>query len=83
MTRFMVKSVSDEHSTLILKGEAAAAAAAAAKEREGTTEVTLGSKILLIPGHCDPFVNHFDFVCGIRGGKVEEVFRLYARSPGI
>jgi D-serine deaminase-like pyridoxal phosphate-dependent protein len=69
-----VKSVSDEHSTLV----------PAAGDGPGTTSLpALGTKLLLQPAHCDPFVNHYDWLIGVRGGVVEAVWRITARSPGI
>ena len=47
-----VASVSDEHSTLV---PASGGRATALLPQRGT-------KLLLVPGHCDPFVNHFDEV---------------------
>lgn len=71
-----VASVSDEHSTLKrCSGEGAGAA---------TTELpSAGEMLLLVPGHCDPFVNHYDFLVGVRRGVVEAVWALEARSPGV
>ncbi|MBT6140315.1 MAG: DSD1 family PLP-dependent enzyme, partial [Rhodospirillaceae bacterium] len=40
----------------------------------------LGSKIKLIPGHCDPTVNLFDWYVGIRAGKVEALWSVAARG---
>jgi 3-hydroxy-D-aspartate aldolase len=69
----VVKSVSDEHSTLIPRTFAAQAA---------VRDTNLGDKLVLVPGHCDPFVNHYDWMVGVRKGRVETVWRLGARSPG-
>ena len=41
-----------------------------------------GSKVLLIPGHCDPTVNLYDHFVGIRNGWVETVWPIAARGPG-
>jgi len=43
-------------------------------------ELAPGTKIKLIPGHCDPTVNLYDFLVGVRGGVVEEIFRVDGRS---
>lgn len=60
----VVKGVSDEHSTIVPRpgfaSEYGAGAAAPAYLPP------LGSKLLLMPGHCDPFVNHFDWMVGVR-----------------
>lgn len=72
-----VTGVSDEHSTL---------AAAPGSGGGGTAPLpALGAKLLLMPGHCDPFINHFDWLVGFRRstGRVEAVWRLTARSPGV
>lgn len=87
----VVKGVSDEHSTIVPRpgfaGEYGAAPPAYLPP--------LGAKLLLMPGHCDPFVNHFDWVVGVRrkgegsgasasgSAVVEHVWRIAARSPGI
>lgn len=42
----------------------------------------LGQKLQLIPGHCDPTVNMYDFIIGYRNNKVENVWTIDARSPG-
>ena len=56
---------SDEHGTLEVRGEAA---------------LGYGQKILLVPGHCDPTVNLYDWYVGIRGGRVEKVWPVAARG---
>jgi D-serine deaminase-like pyridoxal phosphate-dependent protein len=33
----------------------------------------LGDKIRLIPGHCDPTVNLYDWYVCVRGNRVEQV----------
>jgi D-threonine aldolase len=57
---------SDEHGRL---------AVAAATNRLG-----LGDKIRLIPGHCDPTVNLYDWYVGIRGNRVEQIWPITARG---
>ncbi|GMF30364.1 unnamed protein product [Phytophthora fragariaefolia] len=42
----------------------------------------LGSKLLLIPGHCDPTTNMYDHLVGYRGNRVEQVWEIEARGPG-
>ncbi len=61
-----VTSVSDEHGNLRIAGEA--------------PELPLGSKLWLIPGHCDPTVNLHDYYVGMRNGVVEEILPITARG---
>jgi D-serine deaminase-like pyridoxal phosphate-dependent protein len=42
--------------------------------------VTLGERTWLIPGHCDPTVNLYDWLVGIRAGTVESVWPIEARG---
>ncbi|KAF4045394.1 putative serine dehydratase domain [Phytophthora infestans] len=42
----------------------------------------LGSKVLLVPGHCDPTTNMYDYLVGYRGDLVEHVWEIEARGPG-
>jgi len=44
------------------------------------TVMTVGDKIRLIPGHCDPTVNLYDWIVGVRDGKVECVWPITARG---
>ncbi|MBT5414059.1 MAG: DSD1 family PLP-dependent enzyme [Rhodospirillaceae bacterium] len=57
---------SDEHGTM----------------RLGSSNRTLklGDKIKLIPGHCDPTVNLYDWYVGVRDGRVEAVWPISARG---
>jgi len=57
---------SDEHGRL---------AVAAATNRLG-----LGDKIRLIPGHCDPTVNLYDWYVCIRNNRVEQLWPITARG---
>jgi 3-hydroxy-D-aspartate aldolase len=57
---------SDEHGMLDLKQTA--------------KRFTLGEKVRLIPGHCDPTVALYDWVVGYRGDRVEEVWPVDARG---
>src|SRR5882672_7608588 len=59
---------SDEHGWV----EIAAATAAPA----------LGEKLLLVPGHCDPTVNLYDWYVCMRGGVVEALWPITARGAG-
>src|SRR6202045_1606741 len=40
----------------------------------------LGNKIRLVPGHCDPTVNLYDWYVGIRGTWVEQLWPITARG---
>ena len=61
----------DEHGLLYAEGDKARLPA-------------LGRMLWLIPGHCDPTVNLYDFMIGVRGGlglgTVERVIRVDARG---
>jgi D-serine deaminase-like pyridoxal phosphate-dependent protein len=46
----------------------------------GTAAPALGEKILLVPGHCDPTVNLYDWYVGIRAGVVRELWPITARG---
>jgi len=62
-----VRSISDEHSVLT-------------RDDDSGPAIKLGSKALLLPGHCDPTVNLHDWIVAVRGGKVEDVWRIDARG---
>lgn len=57
---------SDEHGTLSY--------AAGARVPE------LGEKVRLVPGHCDPTVDRFDWYVGVRNGRVESLWPISARG---
>ena len=57
---------SDEHGKLILK--------------KPGRDIKIGDKLKLIPGHCDPTVNLFDWYVGIRNGRVETLWPITARG---
>lgn len=57
---------SDEHGVLVATPGAAAPA--------------LGEKLLLVPGHCDPTVNLYDWFVCVRGGVVEALWPVSARG---
>ena len=42
--------------------------------------VKLGDKLRLVPGHCDPTVNLYDHLIGIRAGRVESIWPISARG---
>jgi D-serine deaminase-like pyridoxal phosphate-dependent protein len=45
-----------------------------------TNRLGLGDKIRLIPGHCDPIVNHYDWYVCIRASRVEQLWPITARG---
>jgi D-serine deaminase-like pyridoxal phosphate-dependent protein len=47
---------------------------------EGTPAPALGDKLLLVPGHCDPTVNLYDWYVCVRGGVVEALWPITARG---
>jgi len=55
---------SDEHGVIQLKG----------------ATLALGDKLKLIPGHCDPTVNLYDYFVCIRNGRVEALWPITARG---
>lgn len=59
-------SASDEHGKLTVGSETAAP--------------KLGEKMLLVPGHCDPTVDKFDWYVGVRNGRVECLWPVAARG---
>ncbi|MDH3281741.1 MAG: DSD1 family PLP-dependent enzyme [Gammaproteobacteria bacterium] len=44
------------------------------------TPVTLGDKLMLVPGHCDPTVNLYDWLVGYRDGRVAALWPVTARG---
>ena len=57
---------SDEHGVLGLEGEA--------------RSLSLGDRVRLVPGHCDPTVNLHDWYVCTRGNRVESVWPIVARG---
>ncbi len=47
---------------------------------QGAAAPGLGDKLLLVPGHCDPTVNLYDWYVCIRGGVVEALWPITARG---
>jgi len=45
-----------------------------------TSGPKLGEKLRLVPGHCDPTVDRFDWYVGVRGGRVECLWPVAARG---
>ncbi len=63
---FHYVSASDEHGKLDVGSETAAP--------------KLGEKLRLVPGHCDPTVDRFDWFVGVRNGRVECLWPVAARG---
>ncbi|MBV9863411.1 MAG: DSD1 family PLP-dependent enzyme [Alphaproteobacteria bacterium] len=57
---------SDEHGRLAVQG--------------ATNRLRIGDKIRLVPGHCDPTVNLYDWYVAIRGERVEALWPITARG---
>jgi 3-hydroxy-D-aspartate aldolase len=47
---------------------------------EASSPPALGEKLLLVPGHCDPTVNLYDWYVGVRNGAVEALWPITARG---
>ncbi|WP_047462691.1 DSD1 family PLP-dependent enzyme [Rhizobium rhizogenes] len=59
-------SASDEHGALVVRSDPGSLA--------------IGETLRLVPGHCDPTVDRYDWYVGMRGGRVETVFPVAARG---
>jgi D-serine deaminase-like pyridoxal phosphate-dependent protein len=59
-------SASDEHGKLDVGAE--------------TEMPKLGEKLRLVPGHCDPTVDRYDWYVGVRNGRVECLWPVAARG---
>lgn len=46
----------------------------------GAQPPALGEKLYLVPGHCDPTVNLYDFYVCVRNGRVEALWPITARG---
>ena len=59
---------------------------ARASDEHGVIEIeagappALGERLLLVPGHCDPTVNLYDWYVCVRSGVVEQVWAITARG---
>lgn len=49
-------------------------------ELGGPGKLALGQKLRLIPGHCDPTVNLYDWLVCYRGERVEDIWPISARG---
>jgi 3-hydroxy-D-aspartate aldolase len=45
-----------------------------------TNRLRIGDKIRLVPGHCDPTVNLYDWYVGVRQNRVEQLWPITARG---
>ncbi len=50
---------------------------------QSNTRLGLGEKLRLIPGHCDPTVNLYDWYVCVRGNRVEALWPIVARGAVI
>jgi len=57
---------SDEHGRLVLE--------------PGADRPKLGERLRLVPGHCDPTVDRYDWYVGVRAGRVECLWPVTARG---
>ena len=62
----LYERASDEHGNL--------------RVQAGVAGPVLGERIRLIPGHCDPTVNLYDWLVTVRAGRVEAVWPVTARG---
>lgn len=46
----------------------------------GARALRLGDRVWLIPGHCDPTINLYDWYVAVRGGRVEALWPITARG---
>ncbi|KAK7476367.1 hypothetical protein BaRGS_00032367 [Batillaria attramentaria] len=46
-------------------------------------DLKIGDKVWLVPGHCDPTVNMHSWIVGMRDGRVECVWPISGRGPGV
>ena len=49
----------------------------------GIAAPALGEKLLLVPGHCDPTVNLYDWYVCVRQGVVEALWPITARGASL
>ncbi len=47
---------------------------------DGAARPAIGERVWLVPGHCDPTVNLYDWIVGVRGDRVECVWPVAARG---
>lgn len=61
-----VRGLADEHTAI--------------EPGEGAVPVSVGQKVQMLPGHCDPTVNLHDWIVAMRGDRVEAVWPIDARG---
>ncbi len=49
-------------------------------KEQGSPLPSLGERLMLVPGHCDPTVNLYDWYVCVRAGRVEAVWPITARG---
>jgi D-serine deaminase-like pyridoxal phosphate-dependent protein len=67
----------------LVQGFAAAAYTGASDEHgtlKGEDLPRFGEKVRLVPGHCDPTVDRYDWYVGVRKGRVESLWPVAARG---
>lgn len=69
MPQVEYSGASDEHGKLLL--------------HDAACPLQIGDKIRLIPGHCDPTVNLYDWYVGLRNNRVEALWPITARGAGL
>jgi D-serine deaminase-like pyridoxal phosphate-dependent protein len=47
---------------------------------DGGGRLPVGERLWLIPGHCDPTINLYDWYVGVRSGRVEALWPITARG---
>jgi D-serine deaminase-like pyridoxal phosphate-dependent protein len=47
---------------------------------ESARGLGLGDRVWLVPGHCDPTINLYDWYVAVRGGRVEALWPITARG---
>ncbi len=63
---FTYAGASDEHGRIVIA--------------DGAAPPVIGDKLRLVPGHCDPTVDRFDWYVGVRNGRVECLWPIAARG---
>lgn len=51
--------------------------------QDSSRHIEIGQKLRLVPGHCDPTVNLYDWYVGYRGDRVEALWPITARGAGL
>jgi 3-hydroxy-D-aspartate aldolase len=61
-----IVSLSDEHGNVVMDA--------------GGPGLSIGEKVRIVPTHCDPTVDRYDWYVGVRHGRVESVWPIAARG---